>query len=1179
MDARIAATIILTLIFVSLIPLPSSSGSTQSQAFTIVNWCWGSTDTPEKAYPGSTRATYIVQARSELPYNVSSIIGTLHLPQGFESSDGKNYTKSIGADADGDGVIEPGEVVRFTYILNIAGNVTPGEYQALQVFEYSYIVNGSLKVDVEENTIVLEVSSWPSVELSIIEVYWEGEGPYPGSSDLSLVVRARNTGEVNVDGGDAVLELEYPFTPETIRTSILRVVQGDSVEIVFSGINVDYDALPGNYSTSIKLELQTTLYSNVIYTVVEEEIVTLQVETPPTPKIRVVSVKWNSNVAYSDSQSMTLRVSLQNLDQNTISSINAKLYLFDGATGRDGSRVLEDFYGPSIGYGDVAELVFGPIYLHGVQPGTYNTSLTIECLMNIGGSWIKAETLLEIPVIVSNYTSPLSIVGVEWLYQGSPAIALPNATDIVLRLRIYNGGESSTGSIVPEIQLPKGMRLLSIGGSCLTGIAPGYVGTLDLHLNISQAVTIGEHLIQVNLTYQVQEAGGIHVVRDFFTIPIHIDDPSLYDTTIEIVEVYWGTARPSPNYPGAKIAELTVRIANTGIYSIKGVRIKIVEVDGPLRPVLNETYCSTIVSPSSDFTGTLYFDISPTAENRTYYVTLRIMYALPLYGSTLTRSKEITIPLRIEEFAAREETGIIVVEDGWVNNVPVYPCTENAVYTITIVNTLPFTISGIKLTLLLPEGFESDDSRCVEEYLPGPLLPEQELSSSFRIDVGELSEGVYNATLIAEYVVESGGSNYRSWDMLIVQLEVSGEGELENVLSLWVDGSAGPGDVGSILYTVFRNKGFQSMGSIVGYVELPEGIFLSFNNKSTASILPFFAGQISSLTPSTLISLIQSQVPTFQESSSQVSKGEFIVFEIPLTISSEVEPGVYNGSITISFLDQWGNWRSVKESFEIPVLGSTKILVVEGPKPVELRGRTSNISIRLTNIGSSPIRDVYVALIPSTTYLAVDNYIKYVKLVEASGYVELNYTIYLNPTLPQGYIPGGSMPLIISVFYRDAAGHTHVLNQTTAVILEPFIDLNVIEVMAEPIEEGVRVTGIIVNTGIATARNLEIEASIGGNSSSSFIGDVDPATQTSFSVDIPFKGKADEVVLKILYQDYFYEDCVAEFIVPVSVEVSEVTVTPTPETPLDVYKTSITIAVIVFLTAVVVLLWKYLRKH
>ena len=106
MDARIAATIILTLIFVSLIPLPSSSGSTQSQAFTIVNWCWGSTDTPEKAYPGSTRATYIVQARSELPYNVSSIIGTLLLPQGFESSDGKNYTKSIGADADGDGVID-----------------------------------------------------------------------------------------------------------------------------------------------------------------------------------------------------------------------------------------------------------------------------------------------------------------------------------------------------------------------------------------------------------------------------------------------------------------------------------------------------------------------------------------------------------------------------------------------------------------------------------------------------------------------------------------------------------------------------------------------------------------------------------------------------------------------------------------------------------------------------------------------------------------------------------------------------------------------------------------------------------------------------------------------------------------------------------------------------------------
>jgi hypothetical protein len=103
----------------------------------------------------------------------------------------------------------------------------------------------------------------------------------------------------------------------------------------------------------------------------------------------------------------------------------------------------------------------------------------------------------------------------------------------------------------------------------------------------------------------------------------------------------------------------------------------------------------------------------------------------------------------------------------------------------------------------------------------------------------------------------------------------------------------------------------------------------------------------------------------------------------------------------------------------------------------------------------------------------------------------------------------------------------------------------------------------------------------GEERASSFLGDLEPASQTAFRVDLTVQGKVGEVVVEIRYLDDYGVGWTHTEKLPVNVaEVSTVTTLSQGETVAGYreYFGAVVAAVIVFLAAVFLLVRRHLRR-
>ncbi|MEM2281525.1 MAG: hypothetical protein QXZ68_06010, partial [Candidatus Bathyarchaeia archaeon] len=644
-------------------------------------------------------------------------------------------------------------------------------------------------------------------------------------------------------------------------------------------------------------------------------------------------------------------------------------------------------------------------------------------------------------------------------------------------------------------------------------------------------------------------------------------------------EAYWGYPDPMPVYSTSRYVPLTIRFANIGRYPVWGVVVN--ASSQHLRPIKDSEVCATTVASGSACTAVLYFDINTTAS--TIPVKVSASYLFTEFGAHISLVRNFTACLLIESYPASESI-LSIVNAGWQNNLNVFPKTSNATYQVTLANRAPYSLAGINLKLKLPPGLTSRGQGEATAYIEGPVRSLATFTASFTISVGGVQPRNYNADLTVDCIILSGGPGVRRIEELNVTITINDDSSaIELVEARWYEGTVGPYTYGAHLIIMVRNAYVDGLRGAVLELKLPEGFRNAVDN-STIIKTPSLSVQLpQQLQAASLAEIINAFMSAQYAGPTQVyGRGDILTFMVSLNIFN-VKVGVHTFNVTISYIDSWGGNRRIPLTVPVAVLGKAGYIEVAIDKSVSVRSRYVNTSLILVNHGSTPMYDAYIVVSPyqANPVLIASPAVNYIQRAGPGETRIIPLTLAYNPLGfytqmgAASYITYGPVPLMVSIFYKDASGYYRTFNNSVTVVVEPFIELVIRNVKATGTNVSSTVTGTLINYGSSTAYRVEVEVKIGETVASETVGDVGPGEEVAFRVDISkYNGTA---VLTVRYYNVFNEIETRETSITITKR-EEVMPPKAEEEAWFVERWVIVAGVIVFLAVSTVLIYRMMKK-
>lgn len=1147
---RVVGSVMLVVMIFSLINIAYLvSPYVYAEPFIYVNSYWGSVDNPENAYPGSSGVILVIEVVNNNPFKLQSVYGNLSLPSGFTDVNGHGYAVSSGYVVNGSytrGYVNPGEIFRLRYVLNIDSSVSPGNYLVQMNLTYTFINSSSSGIDSSSyilSGVKLVVSSFPIFTFDIIDIYWSADGetiyPTSPSRDLTLHISIRNLGDYSITSADAALYFNPPFYPSKVEYSVGSIGVGEVFELVFSGIDIDANYPSMTYYEYLVLNYTFTGYGGARKDYSTSFSIPLTIYDPYYPSIQYVSSEWvGGSKIYPGSRDVSLEVTLVNLGRFQLTNLIFRAYLPDGFNNQFGRRVINISVDGLYGFGDFIRLGIDHIYLsENILPGTYY--IVLEGLGEgvIGSSRIMIGQNVSIPVVVNDYHTNLSVVGVYWGYGGSPSLALPGSKGITLNLDILYTGEEQVSGLSPYVSLPNGFILKNIEVS--QGIiSPGSRFTIYLTLDIERDVEPGIYNLSVFLDYIVDPSGQNRRSRIGLNFSLYVSDPSIFRSDLSIVDLYWGISQPISVYPLSQNNPLSITILNKGPYNVEAIYLSLELPSGFSSKLSNKSIVSNL--PVGSFASDIYYidigDVSPGS----YQLNITIYYEVSIYGSVVDYVSIYSYWVVVDNPPATSSY-IELLEYGWINDYYVYPGTDEAELVVSFTNLAPFEIDAITINVVgcryisLPNDVHSI-------YISGPVRPYGVFTATIPLNISvDASEGYHNISLLVEYLLMSGGDGIRMGESINISIYVHSLEGLVYIGYLWQGESPGPGG-SSILNLIYVNNVFESMDGVYVSVHLPEGFTSLINNDSVVNITPYVLSSVTDIdtllaNPSLLLSL-----PTTEAVS--VSRGDYIVLTLPIRIDESVGLGRYLFTSVFHFIDEWGIVRRVELVSELNIFGKTGFVEVdEARSRIILGERVSNVSIVVRNPGSGYFYDVYISIYSVNQLVAFSSAVKHIGVLGPGEEVVLSWRASVNPKTS---IYGG-IPAIVSIIYTDPIGNRRSVNQTVILYIEGVPRLKLIDISISPhpvyTNSTVSVSATLVNVGDATAKNVEVEV-LGEDivlrgDSYSFLGDIEEGSQIPFTIYFDAGSKIGTIsfYIKVRYYNVFNEEETIEY--PVTIDVVE----------------------------------------
>ncbi|MBS7649272.1 hypothetical protein KEJ17_06505 [Candidatus Bathyarchaeota archaeon] len=1011
-------------------------------------------------------------------------------------------------------------------------------------------------------------------------------GIYPGSRRVNLKVEVVYLGgspAQSVVGWLNTTDEHIGFSSGSGACSPARLLNGTVATNVNVGDYVTFEYLldissslsPGLYELRLNITyLKAGIFSFEIHPI------PLTVSPYPTISLGVVDAYF-SPTSYPGSVDTNLYVILENTGDNVISSANFNITLprnFVIKNPRASTGLVDK--------GDRFTLTFSGISIPtNARVGVYNATLYVDAgarteddVSYSGSASLNVSVRVESPPP----EEPIMLASVNTLYNGASAPLLPSAKDIVLRVYLINRLPDAISAMTVNVGLPNGMDVQDISGTYVNGMTPGGSCFVDLILNIDPGVSAGRYYGRLDVKYLKIVSGSSFLMSQSIYFPVDVESFHSYVSEFALVTVYWGYPDPTPVYSTSRYVPLTIELINEGRYAVHEVVVNASSSPPALlRSIKCSDPCAATLASGGSCTAILYFDINTTALN----IPLKVFvnYTFKEFGTHIKLVRQFKASLPVESYPASESV-LSVVDSGWQNSVSVFPKTSNATYQITMANRAPFAISGVNLSLKLPNGMSSRGGNEATAYFEGPIRNLATFTASFTVSVGNIPPGSYRANLTADCIILSGGPGIRHVEQFTLQININDDGSaLEPVESRWYEGSVGPNTYGVHLIILIRNVYVDGLRGAVLELHLPEGMRNSADNSTHVKATPISLQLQQPLQTQDLANLLSALLSAQQVSPAQVyGRGDILAFMVSLNLF-DVKVGNHTIDGRMSYIDAWGSRREIPLKIPVATLGRTEYIEVVMDESLSVRSRCVNTSLTLINRGSSEIYDAYVMVSPyqGTPILIASPVVNYVGKISPGERREIRITLAYNPLgfYPQtggaASVTYGPVPFMVSIFYRDASGYSRVFNNSITVIVEPFIDLMTRNVRAVGTGSASTVTGIIVNYGSSTAYRVEVELKIDDAVQSSFIGDVDPGAEVAFRLDINKYGSS--AVLTVKYYNALNELESKESSVNVILQEEAVTQPVTTERlPIEIW--IIVAGVLAFLAAATIMIYKMMKK-
>ncbi|MEM4824392.1 MAG: hypothetical protein QW354_00755 [Desulfurococcaceae archaeon] len=1173
--------LLMFLIIVSQIPFISAQ--------TMGNWILEEvsfrSNTGGNVYPGSNNAVLTIVVRyTGLSGNiVIHPVACIELPSGFETigtkcSGARNLNNEYLPNA------TTGEILKFEFRLNVNKETKPGSYIA--VIRISFLTGNIYYQDYL--SISLYVAPYPPLMVNIEEVYITPYS-YPGSCPVSANVRIRNKGETTITSMRLTLRSSPNIiTPNTVNVTITQSLRSGEYAIVsFPNICIDPTTLPGSYMAELLITASLMTDDGVSYDDRVETYLAFNVEQAPAIKISLLDYSLTSNIPLPGLNNTGIRMIIQSNEPGLIRLTHSQVEL-KGATSLNGSSIFVVENEINMNYLDVAELVFRGLVIHD-NASYIVVNVTLHGIVQRYNSEYPAHINMLLLVPLRDDELDLRVERVEW----GNVYAYPNSTGNTLVISVLNMEMASiTASLIslklpPDVFYPSDIVVYNV-----------IIQGLSITQVVFQGISIGESakpgIYEAELTIYgfIQCNDGSTRYLKFekkISVIIHsVDALMTWKPSFNLVSAFWGEGTPQYIYPGNPRAGLTLTIQNIGLYIASDVVITLIPDDESIKPLSNSVVCGSI-NPGGICQAMFYLDLT-NADPGSKQFTLSLTYSLNQLGTRSRFYQLINFTLFLPEFKAGE--GIEIASSGWLNNNPVYPRTKGAVYTITLVNLEPYPVYSMWVTLDLPSCMKIREGGSSSTYIAGPIASLQTTSTSFTLDI-TCQPGIYRGVVKIDYYVQYYGGGYRKYVEKPVEMVISNdENSIEVISAGWIGGLPTLPIKGANYMVVIRNKEFPSISNPVMRIRLPKGFVESYSGSNTPNITPAYiipsmrlqgVPQLQGITPEAILSMA-TQMTSPQ--TNNINRGDVMVFVLTLNVEN-VTTSLYDVPFELVFIDHWGYEYSVNHSFTLNLVGKPPLIVVNPTSPlVVFSNGTAILDLEILNEYEASIYNVYIMLIPMTGIAIPQGNVKYIDEIPSRASLSIRYELLYNPMsvgsiqVSAQTISSMSAVFTVTLIYRDYSGMLNSINSTIAVLVRPFINIEITDLLARYQNNILAVNGLIVNTGLTRARSLVIYVNYGDKYSYTLIGDVDPASQVPFRITLDSQLIGDECEIIVKYMDDYGVEYSISRSVPIRV-IQPTTTTPiTPgQATIDIYRLTIIMITATFLLAIFFALFIYIRRR
>lgn len=1071
--------------------------------------------------------------------------------------------------------------------IDISANARPGNYTAkLSLFLILRNVDGSYSNVVLNYTLIIEINDPLIDPIKILNHHWIGGYAYSDEKGASFIVLEQVICDVTINKIYAVAY--YPngvISSNTGNNYDIYVINnplvyGDIFSLKYDSIDISNN-ISGTIFIVLKQSMLVTIDGSQTW-INKTYLITLTV-SEPSLNITLIDKGWTTEIISSSSENVGLYLTFQSYSRYTIREIIFKIDLPDGVAGPNGRKVLIEILDNNINYLEAFTVTFNGLNLNSIESDHLKFNLSISATIIHDNGIYKANKSLIIDLDIRSPFKPIILLGTRTTYQGQPSPILPNSYGEVISFILLNNFRDTITTLKAELETPDGIEVIGSNIQYLNNLLSGSSTTISYMISVGD-VEPGIYTLKLDIEMIVNSNGGLIRLEQTIYYNITIDDPMRYESRILLIRSYWGTTTPTIVYPGNKKAPLTLTFLNIGEFTVYAFKSKIMPKDKSIKVLNNDNVCSTL-AVGSTCTVTFYLDLQNTSAGIKEFI-VETSYLQRVYGSYNIIENNYTVSLDLPSYGAQiNNNSIYLVSSGWINDWPVYPYSEKTIYTVTLANLEPYSIGSIIMRILPPDKIAPHNEYDDMYYVEGPIPSLQTFTATFTLDVQDLNPGIYTARIIVDYYVYANNGGYRKSVIIPVVIEVKDPSKAVTIVQYgWVGGQPPLRIHGATYYFVLRDNEIPSMNGIFFSGKLPSNITYAPTNTSSINITPQIiipAAQASQDLQRQLATLIIQQTMPPQPSA---SLGDYISFTLKLNLNlTKPFKSEINGCL--NFIDHWGSVHRINLTIPLIIIGKPLEIDVLPKTPLIIFDNgTGYIDIVINNPSNTTIYDTYLVLVPSSMNAVPLDNTKYIGAIDPKTNRTVRYSVIYNPvSMTYGGVSVSSLTATFTatLIYRDISGGIDVLNTSIAAKVAPFIDLELSPDIVVKYSDGkLVINGLIINYGVSGARSVYVKLVYENYSSSTFIGDIDPASQAAFRLEAKMdKPPLNNVTLIIGYRDEYNGVYKKEVSLPVQIAgTARPLTTPVEKPNYTIYYVTVTIMVAVFLTAIFYILNKYLKK-